>query len=105
MGAKQSGDLLEVTRDVSDGTPVSYFGPVLQVMELPGLYTKYSRYGWNKKQTEPFMAQFKLQREMGKAAVHLSFIPDTLMYPCVFAYFHKHIKSEILDNIPRYLCL
>ena len=37
------------------GTPVSYFGPVLQVMQLPGLYTKYSKYGSNKKQTQPLV--------------------------------------------------
>lgn len=33
------------------GTPVSHFGPLFQAMRLPGLDTKYSKYGWNKKAT------------------------------------------------------
>ena len=55
MTCLRSPKMLVAEAELELGTPVSYFGPVFQVMQLPGLYTKYSKYRSNKKQIQPLM--------------------------------------------------
>lgn len=86
MGAKQTGDFPQVTQAVVAeaklelGTPVSYSGPALQVMQLWPiiLNTLSTAQMGNKLNLSWYSSSF---REGGKAAVQLAFIPDTFTYP------------------------
>lgn len=83
--------MLVAEAELELGTPVSYFGPLLRVVQLPGLYTKYSKYGSNKKKTHPLMVWLKLQRgresgcSAGFRARHLN-VPFCLY---LFSQMHK----------------